>query len=261
MPRKKEMLKIKFMSDLHGEFDSPSPTEYIDGNYDIFIIAGDCNTGRFDKTLITIKELAIAIAPKKLLYVTGNHDYYHNDRGYIDDGFDKLTKELDNFIFLNHAVVEVGKYTIIGCTGWQNHENFNSTNYPLNDFRIIADHPRSVKFWGEDDKQFLEDAFEEIKTKNPKSKIVVVTHVPPCIEAIDPSSKEARNKKGYLAAYYNTYSDLIKKYKPTLWLCGHMHDSIDKMLDNKTRIVRNAYGYYGSYRKNSKFNKDLILEV
>lgn len=254
-----KLLRIKFMSDLHQEFNSPTFDHYatLTDLYDIFIIAGD---GSNCNSIIEIEKLANAIAPKSLLYVTGNHDYYHSDRATIDDAFYHLQDCIDNFYFLNHGIIDLGTHVVIGCTGWQYFNGYNIDNYPMNDFKLIDDHAKSIEFWYNDDRNFLKETLKNFQ--NEDVKMIVVTHVPPCKSAIDLSSKEAVDKirYGMLKAYHNNYDDLIKKYEPALWLCGHMHNSFDGMVHN-TRVVRNAHGYFGSERLNKEFNEHLIIEV
>jgi Icc-related predicted phosphoesterase len=247
------------MSDLHQEFKSPTFDHYatLTELYDIFIIAGD---GSNCSSIIQIENLANAIAPKPLLYVTGNHDYYHSDRGSVDDAFYHLQDCVKNFYFLNHAVVDLGSHVIIGATGWQYFSGFNVNNYPMNDFRLISDHSKSIEHWYRDDRNFLWETLKDYQ--NEDVKVVVVTHVPPCRAAINLEANEAVDKLQYgmLRAYHNNYGDMIKRFEPDLWLCGHMHDSHDCMVHN-TRVVRNAHGYMGGHRLNTDFNEHLIVKV
>jgi Icc-related predicted phosphoesterase len=260
-------MKILVMSDLHTEFGSIIEEIILDDlDYDILVIAGDIATSR--TTDLVLADVAEFIAPKKLFYVTGNHDFYHGNVPSVEDRIMKLEATHDNFKFLNQQVVECEFDNeivyFLGATGWQNRKSYNFQNYNLmNDFRLIKNHMYDVNQRGQYDYEFLRDeleSIEECSTLKPY-KVVVVTHVPPTIDAIDLNGEEASSKApGYISAYHNDHNDLISRYKPNLWICGHMHDTFDKVID-KTRVVRNAYGYYNSDRQNEMFDNKFIVEV
>jgi Icc-related predicted phosphoesterase len=254
-------MKIKYMSDLHTEFGSNIVDLIgdVDG-FDMLIIAGD--VGASFNNIKALTQICAMIYPRKLAYVTGNHDFYYSSVDEVTSELAEL-EDIENFFFLNfmdmECIDERSKETIhiIGATGWQTREDYCFAKYfQMNDFRQIEEHDVNVRALGKLEYDFIMESLEN----NVGKKIVVVTHIPPTIKAIDPNSSES-NKRGYIKAYYNDWDDIIEKYKPTLWICGHLHDSIDIMVGD-TRLVRNAFGYFGDDRRqNYNFNNNLIIEV
>jgi len=253
------MKKLKFliMSDLHCEFDS-IVEDIIDPslNFDALIIAGDLTVSRYLSE--TIKKVSQYIFPKKFFYVSGNHDFYYSDYVAVTDMLYNLDEEIENFTCLNNNVVDCGNnIIIIGATSWQLRSDYTEKNYPnMNDFYKIADHDKTVLKIGNMEKLFLEDSLEE----NEMKRVIVVTHLPPTVKAIDFSSPESDKSEHYLLAYYNDLDVLITKYSPMFWVCGHIHDTYSTQYHD-TKIVRNAYGYEGSKRQNASFLKNLIIEI
>lgn len=253
---RKKRVRMNIMSDLHMEFGSPSPEYYSDNldKYDIFIIAGDISNNNSPEKL---RELADLIAPKKLVYVTGNHDYYRSSRKIIDAELEKLNSKIDNFIFLNHKVINIMGVNFVGCTGWQNYKDYNSYDFHINDFNMISDHEENIHKWGEEDYNFLHRSLIKLH----KKPVVVITHVPPSPFVLDLTEESFREEPLFIHAYSNNYDELIKVYNPILWICGHAHDSFNKVL-HKTRIVRNSYGYHGmKHRNNPDFTKSKIVNI
>lgn len=195
--------------------------------------------------------------PKKLVYVTGNHDYYRSSRKSIDAELEKLNNKIYNFIFLNHKVINIMGVNFVGCTGWQNYKGYNSYDFHINDFHMIADHEENIHKWGEEDYNFLQSSLIKLHNK----PVVVITHVPPCPFALDLTEESFKEEPLFIHAYSNNYDELIKAYNPILWVCGHAHDSFNNVL-HKTRILRNSYGYHGmQHRNNSQFNKYKIVNI
>ena len=252
-------MKILIISDIHCEFGSNFRSIIDkDQEFDALVMAGDVSISvRLD---VILKEICDFISPKKLFYVTGNHDHYYSNYADVEDLLLKLQDDCDNFVLLNSNVIECEfnneKIYFIGATGWQTKSHFTKDNFPsMNDFRKIKEHNILVQTMGALDKQFLEESLEEYKNK----KVVVVTHIPPTEQSYYADSKEVSDKGYYLDAYFNDWDKLIVNYSPALWICGHLHDSYDGMYNN-TRIVRNAYGYE-DVKTNPSFKKDFIIEI
>ena len=88
-------MKVQYMSDLHLEFgDMPIP-EVVG---DVLVLAGDIHVGADGVNWIN----AAAKQFKYVIYILGNHEFYHNDMpaliSYLsqDHIFDKNVHFLDN---------------------------------------------------------------------------------------------------------------------------------------------------------------------
>jgi Icc-related predicted phosphoesterase len=254
-------MKLLILSDLHFEFCNPNFDQYIynTSQVDVVVIAGDMGDARITCEILE-KFSELSMAP--VIYVTGNHDYYHSSRFEIDEKLVKLESQIDSFLFLNHAVVDINDVRFIGVTGWNYFPDLTFENYEMSDFLLIKDY-KYLKQWYDQDRQFLEDELSIANKNKDIRKTVVVTHVPPCLDALDLHNEASAN---YLIAnklvkvYHNQYLDIIQKYQPNVWISGHMHDTVDKIID-RTRCIRNAYGYHGSDRLNENFKHDFIIEV
>jgi Icc-related predicted phosphoesterase len=250
-------MKIRYLSDLHFEFLTNSAEDYADIGKDVsvVIIAGDIDSSECNYQ--NLKELSRLISPKPLLYVSGNHDYYHSSKPKVNSKLSKLSNEIDNFYFLNRDVLKIKDVVFIGCTGWQSFPEYDDIMYyMMNDFRLIKNHNNDVYLYGQDDLCFLKNKLEKFINE----KTVVITHVIPTPNAINWHTPEVNTKYKYIHAYYNEWDDLIKEFSPNVWICGHCHDSFDKKVYN-TRIVRNALGYLNYKRWNAEFDKFKYINV
>lgn len=245
-------MRVRYFSDIHLEFQNEVVEDYFDvGNdVDAVVIAGDISVSYLNAA--KLKKLAIAIDPVPLIYVTGNHDFYHGNKQTVSESLSELSMSQKNFHFLNNSYVVIDDVVFIGTTGWQDDPSYNFRSYyMMNDFRLIDNHENDVNDFGKIGKQFICDALEKwSKIK----KTVVVTHVIPCVDAIRFGTYEVDHKREYIKAYYNSWNDIIDKYSPDFWICGHCHDSIDVTV-GKTRILRNALGYKYTDRENVDFDK------
>jgi len=250
-------MKIRYISDLHFEFLTNSAEDYanIGKGVSVVVVAGDIDSSKGNYQ--SLRELARLISPKPLLYISGNHDYYHSSKPKINSRLYKLSNEVDNFYFLNKSILKIKDVVFIGCTGWQSFPEYDDSEYyMMNDFRLIKNHNNDVYLYGQDDLFFLQNELKKYTTE----KTVVITHIIPTSKAINWGTPEVDNKNNNIHAYYNDWDDLIKEFSPNIWICGHCHDSFDSVIYN-TRIVRNALGYLNYKRWNTKFNKLKYINV
>jgi len=245
-------MKVKYISDLHLEFKNETIEDYFDigKDTDVIVIAGDISVANYNANVL--RKLSNAVSPTPVIYITGNHDFYHGDKNTVIKDLMNVAKEVKNFIFLNNTVHIIDDVVFIGSTGWQDDSSYTYKNfYMMNDFHLIKNHQNDVNAYGRKGKKFIYDSLKEwtgIK------KTVVITHVIPCIEAINFGTYEVEHKKDYIKAYYNNWNDIIDEFSPDYWICGHCHDSIDVTV-GKTRVLRNALGYKYTDRENINFDK------
>jgi len=249
---------IKYLSDLHLEFKSELIDDYFDiaDGADVVVIAGDLNNSV--GVYKDLERLAMAIFPTPLIYVTGNHDYYHGDKLKVNKKLTYLDSLYTNFHFLNRKSIVIDNILFIGATGWQNFQGYGIEKFSgMNDFHLINKHEYNVLNYGQYDYQFIED---ELVRNDARLQTVVVTHLSPTERAINFGTKEVDHKGSYIRAYYNDYDNLIETYEPDFWICGHCHDSFFDIIHH-TIICRNALGYKGHDRENLDFVKNSILTI
>ncbi len=132
-------IRIHVLSDIHLEFEDfvPPQTES-----DLVILAGDTGWG-----LEGIKWAKKNFPSKPVLYIPGNHEYYH---GSIPDLTDELRAEAkgSNIFVLNNDMFEFNGVTILGSTLWTDCALYGSPELgaiaiqmALNDFRMVTFSP------------------------------------------------------------------------------------------------------------------------
>ena len=242
-------MKIKVLSDLHMEFGNGfMMDEFFSGDVDMFIVAGDISDSRLIRQHLRKIDHCVTVP---VIFITGNHEYYHSQKSYIDSEIDSMT--FKHIMFLNNRIYKQDGVIFIGSTGW-----FDSMMLPhhirtLNDFRLIHD----IKFanngtdWGRESKDFFYDQLKSIKN----SKVVCISHNLPSWECINPLYKDSPIN----ACFANHYDYMIKEFQPEYWICGHTHSSVDINI-GKTRIIANPFGYWRQ-DENPDFNNNLIIEV
>jgi len=70
-------MRPHILSDLHTEFDEFDPPET---DADIVVLAGDIGVGTGG-----IEWAARQFSERTVIYVPGNHEYYHHDIGFTDE--------------------------------------------------------------------------------------------------------------------------------------------------------------------------------
>jgi len=247
-------MKIQILSDLHIEFGE---FEYEDTGSDVVIFAGDIGVGL--EGLNWIKSLNI---DKPVIYVLGNHEYYHHEIG--------LVKEIkscaqENIHVLNDDVIEIGGVRFLGSTLWTDFLLFGETDkyYSVQhakkgmaDFEVIK--LKGKRFSPEDSIQLHEKSRDWLKCMLSipfEGKTVVVTHHLPSEKSVPP-----RFSKDMLTpAFASNLEELMDEGRVALWIHGHTHDAYDYEIYG-TRIVCNPRGYFG-YERTDNFHSDLVIEI
>lgn len=244
-------LKIQIISDLHLEFGGMSVPKV---DRDLLIIAGDLDIGK--RPIEFIKE-QIKISP--VIYILGNHEFYHRDYDEIMNFWKKI--KLTNFNFLENSAVELNGIRFLGAILWTdmnkgNKKDIESAKLSLTDFEVIRKNNRI--YTPEDSIILHNQSLKWLKTELKKEfngKTIIITHHLPSYLS---SHKKYKNSP-INPCFYSNLDYIIKKFKPDLWIHGHTHESFDYILDN-TRIICNPRGYK-NMEENKKFNPSLIIEI
>ena len=246
-------MKLKIFSDLHLEFGSLHLIdELFKDDVDYYVIAGDLSDSR--SIIESLSEID-KITNHPVIYVPGNHEYYHSQKGYIDSLFEKNEESWKNIIILNDNWYIDDNVVFIGSTGWWEDGITGYHLKAMNDFSLIYDIKENLNGckWGIQSRRYFEKSLKEFSYKD--EKVICISHNMPSTACI---SKEFIGDALNVCFAMN-YDDLLEYYQPNLWICGHTHDSFDMKVFN-TRIVCNPYGYF-NYQQNKDFDYNLIIEV
>jgi predicted phosphohydrolase len=242
-------LKIQVLSDLHLEFIK-KPYSFIktlipSQPVDITIIAGDLIPMWLVKEKYKDLSKRLTDALGRILYVPGNHDYYHSSLNETNDILASMESSL--FTTLNNKTITISDHTFIGSTLWFGKDPYaNQYRYQLNDFHCIQGFDQWVY-------KRNQESLAYIQTSLVPQAVVISHHIPHplCIAPQYQSSP----LNGFFVC---DCSDIIKNQQPPIWVFGHTHTSCD-MTIHKTRLIANPHGYLHNGSENQTFNKDLTI--
>lgn len=288
-------MKIAVASDLHLEFGDLN-IENTDGA-NVLLLSGDiCVAADLDMRDRRQTELGFARHRSErfhdffercaanfphVIYVMGNHEYYHSDFATALGEMRRKLAHLSNLYILEREVKVIDDVTFIGGTLWTDMNNMDSlTLYHMrtmmNDFRVIQNSGTPVNFRDQDGKfhtrvgRFMpEDAVtEHVKMKqyievvtamlgkNPNKYVVVGHHAP--------SRRSTHEMYAHDTIMNGGYSSDLDEFimdhpEIKLWTHGHTHHVFDYMI-GETRVVCNPRGYHGHEARADEFEL-LTVEV
>ena len=281
-------MKIKVVSDLHLEFGDIDIKN--EEGADVLILSGDiCVADDLDRNIPDFNPYSsgavtklrwravsatrylkfferVSAAFPHIIYVAGNHEFYHGKWVKSIDILRETAARHANIHFLEMDVFKLDDVTFIGGTLWTDMNKgdpltLHAVNDMMNDFSIIRNdeagytrlrpshtvsrHRKMVDYI----RTVIEGKFDE--------KFVVVGHHAPTRLSIADHYKSDYIMNG---AYASDLSEFILDHPQIkLWTHGHMHNPSDYMM-GETRIVCNPRGYVGEEHL-SDFNPNLIIEV
>jgi predicted phosphodiesterase len=245
-------MKLQLISDIHLNLarDGLEIARFIDSlnpNNDDIVLAlgGDISEhGMVELILKGICQRYTAV-----VYVTGNHEYWHSSLERVNAVLTQLDHDIPNLHWLNNRVLEFDEIRILGSTLWFGHSALSPIyNVGWSDFHQIDN--IEDDFYRKNNESIW--FFEE----NLKQGDIVLTHHLPSYRSC--SKKFLANPLNIF--YANHLDALIEDREPAIWMHGHTHDSCDYNIGN-TRILCNPHGYpkYGGL--NPGFNDNLVLTV
>lgn len=252
------MTTLQIFSDLHLEFfyeDYKTMKEFLMSLLtpsDYVIMAGDIFSK--DYLCLQAKILKEVFCDQQIIYIPGNHEYYHTSKEKMDKELIKVCKYYD-IKYLENDYMGIGKdHVIIGACGW--HDNYSKNGaYNLNDFRLIKElryeHYKAMK-WNRVSYEFFKNTLKKFYKKK---KLICLTHNAPLYDMI-PEKYQGSELNPFFA---NNWYSLIRKYRPDLWISGHIHQ-MKKFCKENTLFIENGYGYY-KYSPVKEFKKKLIISI
>ena len=234
-------MKLRIYSDLHLEFGRFDPAFDRRADEQLVVLAGDIEVGA-----AAIGWAAHTFAPAPVVYVLGNHEFYHHN-------FDTLVAQCrerargTNVHVLERDVLDVAGIRVLGCSLW--------TDYGL----FGAERQAEAKLWARDaladfmcirrlDGQLLlpmdaAQRFEESarwldqEITRADRPVLVVTHHSPTAATISPLFAGQISN-----ASFHSNADHLLRSPVRMWTHGHTHHNADLLL-NGVRVVTNQWGY------------------
>ena len=247
-------MKLHILSDLHiecADFTIPET------DADVIILAGDIGVGL--SGLEWLKDQAIQ---KPVIYVPGNHEYYHHDINLFND---IQVNCASNTYLLNDNVIEIEGVRFLGSVLWTDFDLFGVTDRYFSiqqasknmaDFEVIKHLDK--RFTPDDSislhnkcrgwlKCMLDDEFH--------GTTVVITHHAPSMGSVH--ARFARNL--LTPAFASDLEAMMGGDRVSLWIHGHTHNVFDYQVHG-TRIVCNPRGY-APYEDTGGFAPDFLVEL
>lgn len=271
-------MKIAIASDLHLEFGDLHFEN--DQDADVLILSGDiCVAADLDMRDSRQTEMGFARARSErfheffercaarfphVIYIMGNHEYYHSDLATELNEVRRKLAHLSNLSVLEREVKVINDVTFIGGTLWTDMNNLDAlTLYHMrtmmNDFRVITNSATPVHFRTQQGefktrvaKFSPEDAVSEhvqmkqyiqsVVQGNHDTKYVVVGHHAPSTRSIhEMYAHDSIMNGGYSS---NLDEFILDHPQIRLWTHGHTHHPFDYQIGD-TRVVCNPRGYIG----------------
>ncbi len=247
-------MKLHILNDLHIEFEDFEPPTT---NADVVVLAGDIGVG-----MEGLRWVEARFPDKPVIYVPGNHEFYHHDIVLID----KLKAEApDNIHVLNDDQVVIDGVRFLGSILWTDFALFGEADkffamqqarQQMTDFSIIQNHGQ--RFTPEDAIRLhtaSRDWLAAMLAEPFAGKTVVVTHHAPSSQSVHP--RYARDL--LTPAFASSLENLMDGDRAALWIHGHMHESFDYEIYG-TRVVCNPRGY-APMALNPDFKVEWTMEI
>jgi hypothetical protein len=277
-------MKIAVCSDLHLEF-GPISLENKE-NAEVLILSGDIIVADDLRELGDATGIMVNGQNKSetyhkffqecserfpnVIYIMGNHEYYHGDFATGLDIIRERLSYLENVFIMERQTMTIGDVTFIAGTLWtdMNKEDpqtlYGIKGY-MNDYRIIKDSRTftETEIWMFDENnepytgkqklpskwtpeasviehKLMLDTIKATVESNPNNKYVVIGHHAPSKLSTKPRYQKDVMVNG---AYSSELSEFILDHPQIkVWTHGHTHDVFDYMIGG-TRIICNPRGY------------------
>lgn len=236
-------MKIQLLSDLHNEFYRPDiPPQIAHTDADVVVLAGDIDVGLGGITWAAKETQRLG---KPLVYVAGNHEFYHHDIALLDE-MRNYAAACDGLHFLENDELVINDVRFLGCTLWTDYRaagdpviSMMEVQQALSDHHVISNgeqlfSPEKALEFHRASRQWLEG---KLSAPFP-GKSVVVTHHGPSLLCQHP-----RFPLNALAtAFISDLKELVEM--SDVWCFGHTHSNLDAM-ESGCRIISNQRGYPG----------------
>jgi Icc-related predicted phosphoesterase len=186
----------------------------------------------FDSGLKILKKLNSL--NKKCFIIWGNTDFYENykkskkeSRALFVGNYEKVIKKLENIILVDRKKKKIDRMEIIGHGRYLDITEY--IRHPID--KEKKNQRERLRIYKKSEKELL----EFFKRRKPAKKFIFLTHYTP-YKILDKIKNRMSplNKKN---AGFEPYNKIIKKYKPMLCICGHIHENQGIKKLGKTIVV------------------------
>lgn len=259
-------MRVQIFSDLHLEYRG-NPLPPVSPDADVVVLAGDLAPVRTNR----IGEVMRAWNFPDLLYVPGNHEWYGSE---IDSARLKLKGECwDHGVeLLDPRVVDRDEVRFVGATLWTDfrldptpgaearaHHEVGDFMPDFNGAIRHFDAEKGLLTTGESARRhaahraFIERELARAEAEGVET-VVVITHHAPSPVCVRPWYRDSKVNAGFAS----NLDEVIERYRPRLWIHGHMHDRVDERI-GQTRIIANPHGF--SLTEGADFDPNLIVTL
>ncbi|MFN8665900.1 MAG: metallophosphoesterase [Gemmatimonadaceae bacterium] len=254
------MPRIAWATDVHLEFSSAAriarfTDEVRAASPDVLLLAGDIATAR---SLTTALSLLEARLPCPTYFVLGNHDFYGGSIRSVRAEVVARTESSASLRWLPTAgVVSLSAETaLVGVDGWGDarYGAVWSSGVRLNDFRLILEvsgldlesRVRRLESLGDEEGLLLRHLLSAAVVTH--RRIVVLTHVPPFVEAAwHEGAPSAPDWSPFFAckATGDVLLEIAEEWRDVefLVLCGHTHGAGEYVPRPNLRVLTGAAEY------------------
>lgn len=214
---------------------------------------------------------------RHIIYVLGNHEFYHGDIDTTEFALVDLLAEFKNVTVAGNTPqkIVIDNVAFLAGTLWtdyakKTYDVDNIRNYiacSINDHIVIKKMDNGIKrsFHPDDGavihRQMVDFLEHEMTYMSNDMTVVVCTHHLPSPSCVSPQYTITATDRMLNHAFASNLDWLIEKYKPKYWLFGHTHNPFNFKL-YETQMVCNPVGYpKESNIDRSKYNPTLVLDV
>jgi predicted phosphodiesterase len=227
-------MKISYLSDLHLDFHLDGGISFLNSleipETDLLVIAGDFMDVSITAIVAPLRFFCERF--KNVLWVTGNHEYYHSDILNFNFNSCNFSKFKNLKVIEKATVLDYDGLQILAGTMW---------------FPDKPDHYLHKRFLS--DYQYIKSIEPEIYKRNKEFDIqlhgikdeecVVVSHHLPSNMLINPKYRHSELNRFFVGG---EFFDLIFDSKIKAWIFGHSHLPVDTTI-NHTIMTSNPFGY------------------
>ena len=252
-------MKIQYASDLHLEFEANSKflsSHSLQPNGDVLLLAGDILPFSLHAAQTSFIDF-VADNFELVLWIPGNHEYYHHDLTIVAD---PLAEKLRSNVWLvNNTVIPYKEINFICSTLWSKINAVNALdiqrsvsdffainlkNKKLTTYEFNALHRNSVSF------------LEKALAANAAAKNVIVTHHVPTLLHYPAKYRNSPLNEAFVTELH----DFIYDCNAAFWIYGHHHTNTPDFSIGNTTMLTNQFGYVHK-REHLGFRRDACFEM